>query len=463
MLRNSSSSLRIVRSVVVKITKIFGAWDLLTCAFSAQKLAFVIVVLFAYFAISVFREVWEHTTFLEILDDLEYRDTMTNKRKKLDAPLDSAIPCTNSACRKEHFSSKLQPSFFVLLAFGRMPLVSQWIRANLFEILSTCLLELCTRRSTSYGRSTFRTTVFHRFPSVISMQERESKRSLPHFTFSTLARMVSVAVFGFPWKAIWLLFFFGRGEGGRGVGGGSGERERMLRGRGRPMALSLMWHACCGRDAKRKTQREGTVRNNARKRKQKIGSIRWPSDRILMHELMATLERFHLTCSLHEGLDDHGLVEWSRTEWSLVVTWVNSFPGKWLSVSCPIFSQPKRGLRVSSSRFSIPSRSSIYGPLRRFSSRWILWWKRSGPRRRNGTQNSIKGTWDNYRHVVLRVAWCFVLSSTLWKITCRLKNVNGHEMNGHMWSSGLAILPLLDWTKRSEKVGWCVQVLKNMD
>ena len=273
---------------------------------------------------------WEHKTFLEILDDLEYRDTITNKRKKLDAPLDSAIPCTNSACRKEHFSSKLQPSFFVLLAFGRMPLVSQWTRANLFEILSTCLPELCTRRSTSYGRSTFRTTVFHRFPSVISMQERESKRSLPHFTFSTFARMVSVAVFGFPWKAIWLLFFFGEGREGEEWEGGSGERERTLRGRGRPMALSLMWHACCGKDAKRKTQREVTVRNNERKRKQKNGFIRWPSDRLLMHELMATLERFHLTCSLHEGLDDHGLGEWTRTEWSLVVTWVGPFPGKWL-------------------------------------------------------------------------------------------------------------------------------------
>ena len=69
------------------------------------------------------------------------------------------------------------------------------------------------------------------------------------------------------------------------------------------LALCFMGHACCGRDANSKTQRQGTAKNN--QRKQTHGSIRWPSDRIPMHELMATLERFHLTCSLNEGLDDH--------------------------------------------------------------------------------------------------------------------------------------------------------------
>ena len=33
--------------------------------------------------------------------------------------------------------------------------------------------------------------------------------------------------------------------------------------------------------------------------------------------------------------------------------------------------------------------------------------------------------------------------STLWQVTCILKKVNGHEMNGRIWSSGLAIFLFL--------------------
>ena len=93
-----------------------------------------------------------------------------------------------SQCRKEHLSPKLEPSLvFVLLTFGRVPIVTRWIRASLLAKCSSRLLELSASRTSPSWSSTIR-----RILSAFSWRVRANGFTLV-FAFSTFTFVVTEA------------------------------------------------------------------------------------------------------------------------------------------------------------------------------------------------------------------------------------------------------------------------------